>query len=88
MELNFTSLVEGKELKEWRSKREFEQYLMEKDRWEVVGFVTYKTLKKWGEVEDWREWRNKENMNVLQNGKEYYYLTFRQGHGYMTTSFF
>ena len=88
MELNFTILVEGKELKEWRSKREFEQYLMEKDRWEVVGFVTYKTLKKWGEVEDWREWGNKENMYVLQNGKEYYYLTFRQGHGYMTTSFF
>ena len=88
MDLNFTSLIEGKDLKEWRSRRDFEQYLMEKERWEVVGFVTYKTLKKWGEVEDWREWRNKENMYVLQNGKEYYYLTFRQGHGYMTTSFF
>ena len=32
MELNFSSLVEGKELKEWRSRRDFEQYLMEKDR--------------------------------------------------------
>ena len=84
MELNFTSLVEGKELKEWRSRRDFEQYLMEKDRWEVIGYVTHKTLKKWGEVVDWRGWRNKENMYVLQKGKEYYYLTFCQGHGYLS----
>ena len=84
MELNFTSLIEGKELKEWRSKREFEQYLMEKNRWEVIGYVTHKTLKKWGEVEDWRGWRNQENMYVLQKGKDYYFLAFRQGHGYLS----
>ena len=83
MELNFSSLVEGKELKEWRSRRDFEQYLMEKDRWEVIGYVTHKTLKKWGEVEDWREWRNEENMYVLQKGKDYYFLAFRQGHGFL-----
>ena len=86
--MDFKNLIEGKELKEWRSRRDFEQYLMEKERWEVVGFVTHKTLKKWGEEIDWRGWENKENMYILQNGKEYYYLTFRQGHGYMTTSFF
>ena len=83
MELNFTSLVEGKELKEWRSKRDFEQYVMEKDRWEVIGYVTHKTLKKWGEVVDWRGWRNGENMYVLQKGKDYYFLAFRQGHGFL-----
>ena len=65
------------ELKEWRSRRDFEQYLMEKDRWEVIGYVTHKTLKKWGEVEDWRGWESDENMYVLQEGKKYYYLTFR-----------
>ena len=37
------------ELKEWRSKKELEEYLMEKQRWEIIGYVTYKTLKKWGE---------------------------------------
>ena len=83
MEMNFTSLVEGKELKEWRSRRDFEQYLMEKDRWEVIGYVTHKTLKKWGEVVDWRGWRNGENMYVLQKGKDYYFLVFRQGHGFL-----
>ena len=65
------------ELKEWRSRRDFEQYLMEKDRWEVIGYVTHKTLKKWGEVEDWRGWESDENMYVLQKGKKYYYLAFR-----------
>ena len=83
MELNFISLVEGKELKEWRSRRDFEQYLMEKDRWEVIGYVTHKTLKKWGEVVDWRGWRNGENMYVLQKGKDYYFLAFRRGHGFL-----
>ena len=84
MELNFTSLVEGKELKEWRSKRDFEQYVMEKDRWEVIGYVTHKTLKKWGEVVDWRGWRYGENMYVLQKGKNYYFLAFRRGHGFLS----
>ena len=46
MEITFTSLVEGKELKEWKSRRDFEQYLMEKQRWEVIGYVTHKTLNK------------------------------------------
>ena len=50
---------------------------MEKQRWEVIGFVTHKTLNKWGEVEDWRGWESDENMYVLQKGKEYYYLAFR-----------
>ena len=83
MDINFLSLVEGKELKEWRSRRDFEQYLTEKDRWEVIGYVTYKTLKKWGEEKDWRGWRNEENMYVLQKGKYYYFLTFRKGHGFL-----
>ena len=81
--MTVTSLVEGKELKEWRSKRDFEQYVMEKDRWEVIGYVTHKTLKKWGEVVDWRGWRNRENMYVLQKGKDYYFLVLRRGHGFL-----
>ena len=84
MELNFTSLIEGKELKEWKSRRDFEQYLMEKQRWEVIGYVTHKTLNKWGEVEDWRGWESDENMYVLQKGKEHYYLAFRKGHGFLS----
>ena len=83
MEINFSSLVEGKELKEWRSKRDLQEYLMEKQRWEVIGYVTHKTLKKWKEEIDWREWRNEKNMYILQKGKDYYYLTFRRGYGFL-----
>ena len=72
------------ELKEWRSKKELEEYLMEKQRWESIGYVTHKTLKKWGEVEDWRGWESDENMYVLQKGKKYYFLAFRKGHGYLS----
>ena len=68
------------ELKEWRSKKELEEYLMEKQRWEIIGYVTYKTLKKWGEEIDWRGWESDENMYVLQKGKKYYFLAFRQCH--------
>ena len=71
-------------MKEWRSKKELEKYLMEKQRWEIIGYVTHKTLKKWGEEIDWRVWENEEDMYVLQKGKEYYYLVFRN----YFTSFF
>ena len=72
------------ELKEWRSKKELEEYLMEKQRWEVIGYVTHKTLTKWGEEIDWRGWENDEDMYILQKGKKYFYLTFRN---YFTSSF-
>ena len=71
-------------MKEWRSKKELEEYLMEKQRWEIIGYVTHKTLKKWNEEIDWRGWYSNENMYVLQKGNGYYYLTFRQGHGYLS----
>ena len=60
-------------MKEWRSKKELENFLMEKERWEVVGFVTHKTLKKWKEEINC----NDEDMYVLQKGKELVNLTFR-----------
>ena len=72
------------ELKEWRSKKELEEYVMEKQRWEIIGYVTYKTLKKWNEEIDWRGWESDENMYVLQKGKKYYFLAFRQGYGFLS----
>ena len=60
-------------MKEWRSKKQLEEYLMEKQRWEIIGFVTHKTLKKWKEEINC----NDEDMYVLQKGKEYFYLIFR-----------
>ena len=78
--MDITYLIEyinSNELKEWRSKKELEEYLMQEKRNEVIGYVTHKTLEKWDENIDWRGWRNQENMYVLQKEHKYYYLTFR-----------
>ena len=75
---NFLSQIEGKKLYEWKSKKELENYLISEKRYGIIiGYVTHKTLEKWNETIDWRGWKNKENMYVLQEGHKYYYLTFR-----------
>ena len=62
--------------KEWRSKKELENFLMEKNRDEIIGWVSWKTMKKWGEEIYWHK-ENDEEMFIYQNGKNYFYLTFR-----------
>ena len=59
--------------KEWRSKKELENFLMEKNRDEIIGWVSWKTMKKWGE----EIYQNDEDMFIYQKGKNYFYLTFR-----------
>ena len=49
---------------------------MEMERDEIIGWVSHKTLKKWGEEIDWRQ-PNEEDMFVYQKGKKYFYLAFR-----------
>ena len=63
-------------MKEWRSKKELEIFLMEMERDEIIGWVSHKTLKKWEEEIDWRQ-PNEEDMFVYQKGKKYFYLAFR-----------
>ena len=63
-------------MKEWRSKKELENYLLEMERDEIIGWVSAKTLKKWGEEIDWRQ-PNEEDMFVYQKGKHYFNLTYR-----------
>ena len=62
--------------KEWRSKKELEKFLMEKNRDEIIGWVSWKTMKKWGEEIYWHK-ENDEDMFIYQKGKNYFYLTFR-----------
>ena len=73
MEFNFQKM-DG--LKEWRSKKELENYLMEMERDEIIGWISWKAMKKWGEEIDWRQ-PNEEDMFVYQKRKKYFYLTFR-----------
>ena len=49
---------------------------MEKNRDEIIGWVSWKTMKKWGEEIDWHQ-ENEEDMFIYQKGKNYFYLTFR-----------
>ena len=63
-------------MKEWRSKKELENFLMEMERDEIIGWVSHKTLKKWGEEIDWRQ-ENEEDMFVYQKGKNYFYSAYR-----------
>ena len=63
-------------MKEWRSKKELENFLIEQERDEIIGWVSHKTLKKWNEEIDWRQ-ENEEDMWVYQKGKNYFYLTYR-----------
>ena len=78
MEEYFKSQIEGKELKEWRSRKELEEYLLKEKRYCVIGYVTHKTLNKWGEELGGRGWITEENAYILQEGNEYKYLTFRK----------
>ena len=85
MDLNYKKLlleVENKELKEWRSKKEFDKYILQENRWRVIGWIKHKTLKKWEINIDWRDWRNEEDYYILQKGQEYYFLIFRRVNSY------
>ena len=87
MELDSKKLLEyvnSKEWKEWKSKKEFDEYLLKENRRDVIGYVKEKTLRKWGETADQRGWRNMEDMYILQWDSRYYYLTFRKGGGFLT----
>ena len=63
-------------MKEWRSKKELNEFIFAEERDEIIGWMSHKTLKKWNEEIDWRQ-ENEEDMFVYQKGKNYFYLAFR-----------
>ena len=63
-------------MKEWRSKKELNEFIFAEERDEIIGWVSHKTLKKWNEEIDWHQ-ENEEDMWVYQKGKNYFYLTYR-----------
>ena len=63
-------------MKEWRSKKELNEFIFSEERDEIIGWVSHKTLKKWNEEIDWYQ-ENEEDMWVYQKGKKYFYLTYR-----------
>ena len=63
-------------MKEWRSKKELNDFIFRKERDEIIGWVSHKTLKKWNEEIDWYQ-ENEEDMWIYQKEKNYFYLTYR-----------
>ena len=57
-------------------QKRIRKFLMEKNRDEIIGWVSWKTMKKWGEEIYWHQ-ENDEDMFIYQKGKNYFYLTFR-----------
>ena len=81
MDLNyFLNQTKEKDLREWKSKKELDKYLLEENRnWKVIGYITKKTLIKW---KDEKYVNNRglrpldDKLYLVQKGYIYLYLTF------------
>ena len=57
-------------MKEWISKKELDDFIFKEKRYKEIGFVTQKTLKKWG-INIEREWEVDDYFYIIQNGNNY-----------------
>ena len=60
-------------MKEWKSKKELEEYILKNKRYEFIGLVKTKTLRKWKVLTDPKDYDWLENMYILQEGNKYFY---------------
>ena len=60
-------------MKEWKSKKELEQFILTENRNEFIGLVKTKTLRKWKVLTDPKDYDWLENMYILQEGNRYFY---------------
>ena len=61
-------------MKEWKSEKELEQFILSENRNEIIGFVNTKTLRKWKVLTDPKDYDWLENMFILQKGNKYFYI--------------
>ena len=61
-------------MKEWKSEKELEQFILSENRNEIIGFVNTKTLRKWKVLTDPKDYDWLENMYILQKGNKYFYI--------------
>ena len=57
-------------MKEWRSKKELDDFILEEKKFCEIGFVTQKTLKKWG-INIEKEWEADDYFYIVQKGNNY-----------------
>ena len=60
-------------MKEWKSKKELEQFILSENRNEIIGFVNTKTLRKWKVLNNPKYYDWPENLYILQKGNKYFY---------------
>ena len=54
---------------EWRSKKQLDEYILSQNRYEIIGWVSDKTLKKWG-ID--LQYTGKETKYILQKGDKFF----------------
>ena len=54
-------------MKEWKSKKELDDYILKENRYGEIGSITLKTLKKW-RVPLEKEWETFNTFYIIQNG--------------------
>ena len=63
-------------MKEWKSKKELDDFIFKENRYDLIGFVTLKTLKKWGIhlSSIWfKDWETINIFYIIQNGNSISY---------------
>ena len=69
-------------MKEWKSKKELDDFIFNENRYGLIGFVTLKTLKKWKFhlLSFWFEdWETINIFYIVQNGNSVsYHIGFRK----------
>ena len=57
-------------MKEWKSQKELDDFILERNRYEEIGYCTLKTLKKWGyQIE--KEWEIIDYFSIVQKGNSF-----------------
>ena len=59
-------------MKEWKSKKELDDFILEKNRHEEIGYCSLKTLKKW-RIRLEKEWEIDDNFYIVQKGNSIYF---------------
>ena len=54
-------------MKEWKSKKELDDFIFEQNRYEEIGYCSLKTLKKWG-ISVEKEWEVEDYFYIVQKG--------------------
>ena len=69
-------------MKEWRSQKELDDYILKENRYDVIGYVTWRTLEKWG-IRLEKEWKTFDTFYIIQNGNSIsYHVKFRKRQDY------